>query len=155
MNQKENSNETIAVNRKAHHEYAIEDRFEAGLVLQGWEVKSLRAGRVQLDQGYVILKNGEAWLIGATITPLSTVSTHIIADPQRTRKLLLNQSELNKLVGSIERKGYTLVPLNLHWRKNRVKLEIGLAKGKKTHDKRAAEKEKDWKRQKQRLLKGE
>ena len=153
MNQKQNSNERIAVNRKAHHEYAIEERFEAGVVLLGWEVKSLRAGRVQLDQGYVLLKNNEAWLIGASITPLQTVSTHVIADPQRTRKLLLHQRELSKLIGNVERKGYTLIPLSLYWKNNRVKLEIGLAKGKKLHDKRATEKERDWKREKQRVLK--
>jgi SsrA-binding protein len=153
MNQKQNSNEKIAVNRKAHHEYAIEERFEAGVVLLGWEVKSLRAGRVQLDQGYVLLKNNEAWLIGASITPLQTVSTHVIADPQRTRKLLLHQRELSKLIGNVERKGYTLIPLSLYWKNNRVKLEIGLAKGKKLHDKRATEKDRDWQREKQRVLK--
>ncbi|OGT47182.1 MAG: SsrA-binding protein [Gammaproteobacteria bacterium RIFCSPHIGHO2_12_FULL_41_20] len=153
MKKTPSTNTTIAVNRKASHDYFIEDRFEAGLALEGWEVKSLRAGRVQLDQGYIILKNGEAWLIGALITPLSTVSTHITADPQRTRKLLLHYSELRKLIGSVERKGYSLIPLNLHWKHNRIKLDIGLAKGKKLHDKRAADKEKDWKRQKQRLLK--
>lgn len=151
MKQKVSDN-TIAVNRKAFHEYFIEDRFEAGLVLQGWEVKSLRAGRVQLDQGYVIIKGAEAWLFGALITPLQTVSTHINPESQRTRKLLLNHRELNKLIGSIERRGYTVVPLKLYWLNNRVKLEIGLAKGKKQHDKRAAEKERDWERQKQRLL---
>jgi SsrA-binding protein len=150
---KQTQNTTIALNRKASHEYFIEERFEAGLVLEGWEVKSLRAGRVQLDQGYIILKNTEAWLIGALITPLQTASTHIHPDPQRTRKLLLSRRELNKLIGNVERKGYTLVPLNLHWYNNRVKIEIGLAKGKKQHDKRAAEKERDWQRQKQRIFK--
>lgn len=144
---------TIAQNRKALHDYFIEDDYEAGLVLQGWEVKSLRAGRVQLDQGYVIMKDGEAWLFGALITPLQTVSTHITADPQRTRKLLLKQRELSRLVGSVERKGYTLVPLRLYWKDNRVKLKVGLAKGKKLHDKRDAEKERDWKREKERLMK--
>lgn len=153
MKQIQKTNTSIALNRKASHDYFIEERFEAGLALEGWEVKSLRAGRVQLDQGYVIVKNGEAWLLGALITPLATASTHITPDAQRTRKLLLHQSELRKLTGSIERKGYTLIPLNLHWKNNRVKLEIGLAKGKKLHDKRAAEKEKDWKRQQQRLIK--
>jgi SsrA-binding protein len=147
------SESSIAVNRKATHDYSIEERFEAGIVLEGWEVKSLRAGRVQLDQGYVIVKSGEVWLIGALITPLQTASTHIHPDPQRTRKLMLHAREINKLIGSVERKGYTLIPLNLHWKKNRVKLEIGLAKGKKLHDKRAAEKDRDWKRQKQRLMK--
>lgn len=153
MKQTQKTNSTIAVNRRAHHEYFIEERFEAGLVLEGWEVKSLRAGRVQLDQGYVTLKNAEAWLFGALITPLQTASTHIHPDPQRTRKLLLKARELNKLIGSVERRGFTLVPLSLYWKNNRVKLEIGLAKGKKMHDKRAADKERDWKRQKQRLLK--
>jgi len=153
MKQTPKTNTTIALNRKAQHEYFIEDRFEAGLVLEGWEVKSLRAGRVQLDQGYVILKGAEAWLIGASITPLQTASTHIHPDPQRTRKLLLHQSELNKLIGNTERRGYTLVPTVLYWKNNRVKLEIGLAKGKKLHDKRATEKDKDWKRQQQNLFK--
>ncbi|VVC76381.1 SsrA-binding protein [Aquicella siphonis] len=153
MKQTQKTNTTIAVNRKAHHEYFIEDRIEAGLVLEGWEVKSLRAGRVQLDQGYVLLKSGSAWLFGALITPLQTVSTHINPEPQRSRKLLLHQRELNKLIGSVERRGYTVVPLSLYWKNNRVKLEIGLAKGKKLHDKRASEKERDWERQKQRLLK--
>lgn len=153
MTQKQNSNSTIAVNRKAHHEYSFEERFEAGIVLEGWEVKSLRAGRVQLDQSYVLLKNGEAWILGLLITPLQTASTHILPDAQRTRKLLLHAKELNKLIGSIERKGYTLIPLSLYWKGPRVKMEIALAKGKKQHDKRASEKEKDWQRQKQRLLK--
>ncbi len=153
MNQKQNENQTIAVNRKAHHEYLIEERFEAGIVLEGWEVKSLRAGRTQLDQSYVIVKNGEVWLIGGQITPLQTVSTHITADPQRTRKLLLNQREISKLIGSVERKGYTLIPLSLYWKGKHVKLQIGLAKGKKAHDKRASEKDRDWERQKQRAMK--
>lgn len=153
MKNTQKANTTIAVNRKAQHEFFIEDRFEAGLVLQGWEVKSLRAGRVQLDQGYILLKRGEAWLFGALITPLQTVSTHITPDPQRNRKLLLHQREINKLIGSIERRGYTAVPLALYWKNNRAKIEIGLAKGKKLHDKRATEKERDWQRQKQRLLK--
>ena len=153
MKQTQKTNTTIAVNRKATHEYFIEDRFEAGVSLQGWEVKSLRAGRIQLDQGYVLLKNGEAWLFGALITPLQTVSTHITPDPQRSRKLLLKQREISKLIGSVERRGYTIVPLSLYWKSNRVKLEIGLAKGKKLHDKRASEKERDWQRQKQRILK--
>lgn len=153
MKQTQKTNTTIAQNRKAHHEYFIEEHFEAGLVLEGWEVKSLRSGRVQLDQGYILLKNGEAWLFGALITPLQTVSTHINPDPQRSRKLLLSHRELSKLIGSVERKGYTITPLSLYWKNNRVKLEIGLAKGKKQHDKRAAEKERDWERQKQRLFK--
>lgn len=153
MKKTQNSNTTIAQNRKAHHDYFIEDRYEAGMVLQGWEVKSLRAGRVQLDQAYVVLKGAEAWLFGAQITPLQTASTHINPDPLRTRKLLLHQRELNKLIGSVERKGYTMVPLQLYWKDNRVKLEVGLAKGKKLHDKRATEKDRDWKREKERLMK--
>ena len=154
MSQKQKSSPgNIAVNRRAHHEYSFEERFEAGIALEGWEVKSLRAGRVQLDQSYVLLKNGEAWLLGALITPLQTASTHINPDPQRTRKLLLHKNEINKLIGNVERKGYTLIPLNLHWKDNRVKLEIALAKGKKDHDKRATEKERDWQREKQRILK--
>lgn len=150
MNQKQKLDTDIAINRKARFEYEIEDRYEAGLVLQGWEVKSLRAGKVQIDQSYVILKNNEAFLLGALITPLQTVSTHVIPDPTRTRKLLLHESELNKLIGSVERKGYTLIPLKLYWKNNRVKLAIALAKGKKLHDKRATEKERDWQRDKQR-----
>lgn len=144
---------TIALNRKARHEYSIEERYEAGIALEGWEVKSIRAGRIQLDQGYVILKNNETWLLGAQITPLQTASTHIHPDPQRTRKLLLNHSEINKLIGLVDRRGYTLVPLAMYWKKNKVKVEIGLAKGKKLHDKRADEKKRDWDRTKQQLLK--
>ena len=153
MKPTENKNTTIALNRKATHEYFIEERFEAGIVLQGWEVKSLRAGRVQLDQSYVLLKNTEAWLFGALITPLMTASTHINPEAQRTRKLLLHHRELSKLIGGVERKGFTLVPLSLYWKNNRVKLAIGLAKGKKQHDKRATLKERDWERQKARLFK--
>ncbi len=153
MSQKHDSDQAIALNRKALHEYSIEERFEAGIALEGWEVKSLRAGRIQLDQSYVIIKNSEAWLLGGLITPLQTASTHIHPDPQRTRKLLLHRNELSKLIGNVERKGYTLIPLKLYWKNNRVKLEIALAKGKKQHDKRATEKERDWQRQKQRLAK--
>lgn len=143
---------TIALNRRAHHDYFIEQSTEAGLVLQGWEVKSLRSGRAQLTESYVVFKNGEAWLLGCHITPLSTVSTaHSHPDPTRTRKLLLNERELNKFSGSIMRKGYTLIALKLYWKNNRVKLEVGLAKGKQAHDKRASLKEKDWKREKLRL----
>ena len=145
---------TIAVNRKARHDYFIEDRFEAGLVLEGWEVKSLRDGRAQLTESYVHIRNGEAWLIGAHFSPLNTASTHIKADPTRSRKLLLNRQELDRLIGNVERKGYALVPLDLHWSKGRAKLEVGLAKGKKQHDKRATSKERDWQRQKARILKG-
>jgi SsrA-binding protein len=153
MKQTQKTDNSIVVNRKARHEYFIEDRFEAGLVLEGWEVKSLRAGRVQLDQSYIMLKWGAAWLFGSLITPLQTVSTHINPDPQRSRKLLLHHREFNKLIGQVERRGYTVVPLSLYWKNNRVKIEIGLAKGKKLHDKRATEKERDWSREKQRLLK--
>lgn len=153
MTQKQKSNQSIAVNRRAHHEYMFEDRFEAGIALEGWEVKSLRAGKVQLDQAYVLLKRGEVWLLGGLITPLATASTHKIHDPQRTRKLLLHKNEINKLIGNVERKGYTLIPLSMYWKNNHVKLEIALAKGKKLHDKRAAEKERDWKRQKARTMK--
>lgn len=143
----------IAENKKARYEYLIEDTFEAGLALEGWEVKSLRAGRAQLSESYVHLRNGEAWLLGAHFTPLPTASTHVTPDPTRTRKLLLHRHELDRLVGAVERKGYTLVPLNLHWRKGRAKLDVGLAKGKKRHDKRATEKDRDWQRQKSRILK--
>jgi len=153
---KQNSSEaagTIALNKRARHDYTIEDKYEAGLVLEGWEVKSLRAGRVQLAEGYVLIKDGEAWLFGAHISALPTASSHVHPDATRTRKLLLNRAELNKLIGAVERKGYTLVPLNLHWKRGRAKLEIGLAKGKKAHDKRATEKERDWQREKQRIMK--
>jgi SsrA-binding protein len=144
---------TIALNKKANHDYFIEDRYEAGLSLQGWEVKSLREGRVQIKESYVTIKEGEAFLFGAHIVPLSTASTHIHTDPIRTRKLLLHRSELNKLIGLVERKGYTLVPTALYWKKGMAKLEIGVAKGKKLHDKRASDKDRDWKREKERLFK--
>jgi len=143
----------IAVNKKARHDYFIEDTFEAGLALEGWEAKSLRDGRAQLTESYVHIRDGEAWLLGAHISPLRTVSTHIRADPTRTRKLLLHRIELDRLIGAVERKGYTLVPLNLHWARGKAKLEIGLAKGKKQHDKRATEKDRAWQRQKARILK--
>jgi len=148
-----NATNVIAVNRKARHDYHIEESFEAGLVLEGWEVKSLRAGSAQIGESYVNIRNGEAWLIGAHFSPLKTVSTHIKADPTRTRKLLLNRNELDRLIGSVERKGNTLIPLDVHWSKGRAKLLIGLARGKKQHDKRLADKERDWQRQKQRILK--
>jgi SsrA-binding protein len=144
----------IALNKRARHEYSIEENYEAGIVLQGWEVKSLRAGRAQISEGYVLIKENEAWLFGAHINPLPTVSTHVVADPTRTRKLLLNRSELDRLIGAVERRGYTLVPLRLYWKKGRVKLDIGLAKGKKAHDKRASEKDRDWQREKGRILTG-
>jgi SsrA-binding protein len=150
---KQSNDRVIAVNRKARHDYFIEDKFEAGLVLEGWEAKSLRAGRAQLTESYVHLRNGEAFLIGAHFSPLNTASTHTKADPTRSRKLLLQRYELDRLVGAVERKGFALVPLNLHWSKGRAKLEIGLAKGKKQHDKRATSKDRDWQRQKERILK--
>ncbi len=147
------ANSSIARNKKARYEFFVEDTFEAGLALEGWEVKSLREGRAQLTESYVHLRDGEAWLLGAHIAPLTTASTHIHPDPTRTRKLLLHRRELDRLIGAVERKGYTLVPLNLHWSKGRAKLDLGLAKGKKQHDKRATQKERDWKRQKARILK--
>lgn len=144
---------TIALNRQATHDYFIEERYEAGVVLMGWEVKSLRAGKLQLKESYVILKNGEAWLLGSHISPLTSASTHVTANPTRTRKLLLHRHELSKLIGLVERKGYTLIPLAMYWNKGRAKLEIGLAKGKQLHDKRATEKDRDWQREKQRIMK--
>ena len=143
----------IAVNRRARHDYFIEDRFEAGLALEGWEVKSLRAGSAQLAEAYVNLRKGEAWLVGAHFSPLRTTSTHVKANPTRDRKLLMHRHEIDRLTGAVERKGYALVPLDLHWHKGRAKLSIGLAKGKKQHDKRADRKDRDWQRQKERILK--
>jgi SsrA-binding protein len=142
----------IAENRKARHDYFIEERIEAGLVLAGWEVKSLRAGRAQLTESYVVVSHGEVFLVGAHITPLVSASTHVVATPTRQRKLLMNRSEIDRLVGAVERAGYTLVPLELYWKAGRAKLKVGLAKGKKQHDKRANEKERDWQRDKARLL---
>jgi SsrA-binding protein len=144
---------SIADNKKVFHDYFVEERFEAGLVLEGWEVKSIRAGRVQLKESYVVFKQGAFWLIGAHISPLLTASTHIHPDPVRTRKLLLNQSEIDRLMGKVERAGYTLAALNMHYSKGRVKLDIGLAKGKKQHDKRESEKDREWLRDKQRIMK--
>jgi len=143
---------SIVENRKAFHDYFIEERYEAGMALDGWEVKAIRAGRAQLSDGYVIVRNGELFLIGANIAPLPTVSTHFVPDPTRSRKLLLHAEEIKRLIGKVEQRGYTLVPLNLHYSKGRIKLEIGLARGKLKHDKRATEREKDWNREKQRLL---
>ena len=151
---KKPNDNTIARNRKARHDFAIEATFEAGLVLEGWEVKSLRAGRVQIDDSYIMPRNGELEWVGGTITPLITTSTHIHANPTRSRKLLMHRHEIDRLIGQVERKGFTLVPLALYWKKNgRVKMDIGLAKGKKAHDKRAAIKERDWQREKARTLK--
>jgi SsrA-binding protein len=144
---------SIVENRKAFHDYFIEERFEAGLVLQGWEVKAIRAGRCQLKEAYVIIRNEEIFLIGSHISPLTSASTHVMPDPVRTRKLLLHSEQIRKLIGKVERAGYTLIPLNLHFSKGNIKLEIGLAKGKKQHDKRDAEKQRDWQREKQQLLK--
>ena len=150
---KKQHDNTIAVNKKARHDYFIEDKIEAGLVLEGWEVKSMRAKSVQLKESYVLLKNMQAWLLGAHISPLPTTSTHKVADPTRTRKLLLHKYELSKLVGAVERKGYTIVPLSIYWKNGKAKLEIGIAKGKQKQDKRASIKERDWQRDKQRVLK--
>ena len=144
---------SIVQNRKAFHDYFIEERFECGIALEGWEVKAIRAGRVQLKEAYVIVSHGEIFLVGCHVSPLITASTHVTPDPTRTRKLLLHAAEINKLIGRVERAGYTLVPLDMHYSHGRIKLEIGLAKGKKQYDKRAAEKEKAWRREQQRLLK--
>lgn len=146
------SSRIIAVNRRARHDYFIEDTFEAGLSLMGWEVKSLRDGRAQIGEAYVTIKDGEAWLLGAHMTPLTSASTHVRTDPTRTRKLLLHERELSQLIGKTERAGYTIVPLDLHWSRGRAKMQIGLARGKKQHDKRADIKDRDWARQKERLM---
>ncbi len=143
---------SIIDNKKAFHDYFIEERFEAGLVLLGWEAKAIRAGRAQLKEAYVVIRRAELYLIGAHFSPLSSTSTHVTADPVRTRKLLLHSAEIGKLIGKVERSGYALVPLNLHYSRGRIKLDLGLAKGKKQHDKRATEKEKEWNREKQRIL---
>ncbi len=143
---------TIARNKKARFDFAIEESLEAGLALYGWEVKSMRAGKAQITDSYVILRDGEAWLLNSHVTPLNTASTHVQADPTRIRKLLLNRREIDRLTGLVERKGYTLVALELYWKKSRAKLAVGLAKGKKQHDKRASEKDRDWQRDKARML---
>ena len=145
-------NNTIAQNKKARFDFELEEKFEAGVMLQGWEVKSLRAGKAQITDSYVLLKNGEAWLIGAQITPLQTVSTHYVTDSTRTRKLLLKQRELDKLIGATQQKGYTCIALGLYWKGHLVKAEIALARGKQLHDKRQTEKERDWNREKQRVV---
>ena len=144
----------IIVNRKAKHDYFLETHIEAGLSLQGWEIKSLRAGRVSLTESYVILRDAEMYLFGCHITPLESTSTHFSIEPDRTRKLLLHRKEINQLIGNIERKGYSLIPVSLYWKENRIKADIALAKGKKQYDKRASEKEQDWKREKARVMKG-
>ncbi len=149
---KDNAN-IIAKNKRATFDYFIEDRHEAGLELQGWEVKSLREGKGQITESYVTIKNGEMFLFGAHFSPLTSTSTHVHADPSRTRKLLLHKDEIDKLIGLVERKGYTLVPINLHWKASKIKAEIGVGKGKKQHDKRNSEKQRDWQRDKARILK--
>jgi SsrA-binding protein len=149
---KKSSDNTIAQNRVARHDYFIDDDIEVGIVMEGWEVKSLRAGNLQLKESYVMVKNGEIWLIGAHISPLNTASTHVKPDPRRTRKLLAHRTEIHRLVGMVERKGYTLVALAAYWIRGRAKLKIGIAKGKKSHDKRASLKERDWKRDQARIL---
>jgi SsrA-binding protein len=145
---------SIVQNKKAFHDYFIEEKYEAGLVLEGWEVKAIRAVRVQIKEAYVVIRNADLYLIGCHISALPTASTHINPDPTRTRKLLLHSEEIRRLIGKAERAGYTLVPLDMHYTRGRIKLEIGLAKGKKQHDKREAEKEKEWQREKQRLVRG-
>ncbi|TVZ40247.1 SsrA-binding protein [Alteromonadaceae bacterium 2753L.S.0a.02] len=149
---KQQSSNTIALNKKARHDYFIEERFEAGVALAGWEVKALRAGKGQLTDSYVIFKNGEAWLLGAQIQPLPQASTHFVTDPTRTRKLLLNRREINKLVEATEQKGHTVVATALYWKRHLVKCEVAMAKGKQLHDKRQTEKERDWNKQKQRVM---
>ncbi len=146
------ANKTIALNKRARHEYHLEQRFEAGLVLQGWEVKAIRAGRGNMTDAYAYVKDGEIYLIGAQITPLIQASTHVIPEDRRQRKLLLHRSEIDKLIGAVERDGYTIVPTAMYWSKNKIKIEIALAKGKQTHDKRDAAKDRDWARDKQRLM---
>lgn len=143
---------TIALNKRARHEYHIDRRFEAGIALQGWEVKALRAGRINFGDSYAIVKKGEIYLFGTSIPPLISASTHVVADDRRTRKLLLNRREIDELIGAVERKGYTLVPTAMYWKANHVKVELGLAKGKQDHDKRETEKQRDWDREKQRVM---
>ena len=148
----EPANRTIALNKRARHEYHLIDRVEAGLALQGWEVKAIRAGRANLTDGYAYVQDGEIYLIGAQITPLIQASTHVVPEDRRQRKLLLHRSEIDKLIGRVERDGYTIVPTAMYWKKNKIKLEVALAKGKQTHDKRDAAKDRDWNREKQRAL---
>lgn len=143
---------TIGLNKRARHEYHIEQRFEAGIALLGWEVKSLREGRLNFADSYALIKNGELYLIGTQITPLNTVSTHVVAEPSRTRKLLLHRNEIDQMIGAVERKGYTIVPTAMYWKQGRAKVELGVARGKQDHDKREVEKERIWQRERQRLL---
>jgi len=152
-NSKQHDDRTIAVNRKARHDYFIESNIEAGLALEGWEVKSLRAGRGNLTESYAVIRNGEVFLFGAHFSPLPSASTHVNPEPTRTRKMLMNRREIDRLIGAVERKGYTLVPLKLYWQRGRVKLDLGLAKGKKQHDKRTADKDRDWQRKRARIMK--
>ena len=151
-NKQSGGGKTIALNKKARHDYFIDERFEAGISLLGWEVKSLRAGKVQIVDSYILLKDNEAYLFGALITALPTASAHILPEPRRTRKLLLHRVELNRLIGAVERKGFALIPTALYWKNGKVKLELGIARGKKSHDKRETEKDRDWQRQKARLM---
>lgn len=153
MSKKKHDPNTIVYNKKSGFEYFLEDSFEAGLVLEGWEVKSLRAGKINIAESHIIIKHGEAWLLGAQIQPLATAATITIPDPVRTRKLLLKRRELDKLIGGVERDGYTIVPVSMYWKRNRVKIKIALAKGKKTHDKRETVKQRDWQRDKARIMK--
>ena len=150
---KKSSGNTIALNKKARHDFFIEDSYEAGIALEGWEVKSLRDGRIQIKESYVLIRDGEAYLFGSHISPLQTASTHIHPDPMRSRKLLMHRRELDRLIGLVDRKGYTLVLLALYWKHGRAKLEVGLAKGKQDHDTRATIKDSDWKREQRRILK--
>ena len=143
---------TIALNKRARHDYHLEERFEAGLALQGWELKSIRAGRANISEAYAVIRNGELFLFGAQITPLISASSHTVADAMRTRKLLLHRREIDQLIGKVEREGYTLVPTAMYWKGNKVKAEIALARGKQKHDKRDTERERDWNREKQRLM---
>lgn len=154
MAAKDESADRIAVNRRARYDYFIEERLEAGIMLKGWEVKALRAGRLQITEAYVLLKDDEAWLFGAHVSPLPTTSTHVIADPTRSRKLLLHRRQIDSLIGGVERKGRTIVPLSMYWKNGRAKLEIGLARGKKEHDKRADTRDRDWQRERARVMKG-
>ncbi|MCX7117775.1 MAG: SsrA-binding protein SmpB [Legionellales bacterium] len=153
MTTKKHQSASIVINKKVRFEYFIEDEYEAGLVLQGWEIKSLRAGKVNVSDSHVIVKHGEAWLLGAQIQPLPTASTHQPPESLRTRKLLLHRRELDQMIGLVERQGYTLVPLSLYWRKNKVKIKVALAKGKKSHDKRETTKDREWQRESSRIMK--
>lgn len=153
MTTKKPSDSTIVINRKAGFDFFIQEPYEAGMVLQGWEVKSLRAGKINLSDAHVIIKNGEAFLLGALINPLQTASTHEIPEPTRSRKLLLKRGELNHLIGSVERQGYTIIPLSMYWKKNNIKIKIALAKGKKEHDKRDSVKDREWQRDRSRIMK--